>query len=172
MIPRSALLDAVRHETAVCKHLASKISDEGFEYRPSDKQRTTLDLMRYLALCMIGPAASMVSGDWSEYSRREEALGEMGPEDFGDALDRQLAEFEELVDSLSDEDLAEKIVRAPGAGELPLGVALMRTAYAWMVAYRHELFLRAKATGATEINTANNWAGVDWKPKEEAASSS
>ena len=170
MISRSALLDALEHETKVCKHLVGKISGDGFAYRPSDAQRTTLELMRYLALCAIGPVASLAAGDWTEYSKREEMLGEMGPDDFADALDRQMAGVREIVEGLSDEDLRDRMVKTPADGELPLGIAIMRTSYAWTIAYRHELFLRAKAAGATEINTANNWAGIDWKAEAEESS--
>jgi hypothetical protein len=30
-----------------------------------------------------------------------------------------------------------------------------------------QLFLYAKQAGNDKLNTANNWAGVDWKPNEE-----
>lgn len=105
----------------------------------------------------------MVRDDWKEYGLREEKVEEMPPEDFPAAMDRQFEEFTQVVREIPEEDLATRTVRAPGAGELPLGVAIMRTSYARMVAYRHELFLRAKGAGKTEINTANNWVGVDWK---------
>jgi len=161
MIPRQAVIDAIGHETEVCRHLWSKIEGEGFDWSFSEHQRSTLDLLRYLATCAIGPVVSMYSGDWKEYGLREESVRDMSPEEFPDAMERQFEEFRRVVEGISDEDLAEKIVRAPGAGELPLGVAIMRTSYAWMVAYRHELFLRAKGAGNMDINTANNWVGVD-----------
>ena len=165
MIPRTALLDAIAHETDVCIHLHEKLGEltDGFDYRPSEKQRTTLELMRYLATCVRGPLLSMLNDDWSEYGKIEERVAEMTPEDFPEVMREQLAEAREVFEGISDETFASKIVKAPGAGTLPLGVALMRTCYVWLAAYRHELFLRVKAAGREDINTANNWAGVDWK---------
>ncbi len=165
MIPREAIITAITHETHVLKHLHSKMADlpEAFDYRPSDKQRTTLELMRYLSTCASAPMISMVKGDWSEYSSRDKANAEMTPEEFPEALDRQLKEFCEVLEGLDEETLQTQIVNAPGAGEMQLGQAIMRTSYAWTVAYRHELFLRVKAAGREDINTANNWGGIDNK---------
>ena len=167
MVSREHLLAAIVHEVDVCKHLFTKIPEGGFDYRPSEKQRSTLELLRYLALCGIEPIKAMNMGDWSEYSKREKELENMTPAEFPELMTQQAEELRTLLTTTTDEDLQTKIVKAPGAGELPLGTAILRTSYAWLVAYRHELFLRAKATGNQEINTANNWGGVDWKPKEK-----
>ncbi|MGE3802217.1 MAG: hypothetical protein AB7H80_14470 [Candidatus Kapaibacterium sp.] len=167
MIPREQLLDAILHELDVCKHLVAKIPEGGFDYRPSEKQRTTTELLRYLATCGIGPIESMSTGDWEHYNKREEGLKEMTAEEFPEVMEAQGEAIREAFTQISNDDLVNKIVKAPGAGELPLGTAIMRTSYAWLVAYRHELFLRAKASGNATINTANNWAGVDWKPKSQ-----
>ncbi|MCB0710727.1 MAG: DinB family protein [Ignavibacteriae bacterium] len=167
MVPREQLLDAILHELAVCKHLVAKVPEGGFDYRPSEKQRTTIELLRYLATCGIGPIESMVAGDWEHYSKREETVKEMTAEEFSEVMEKQGEAIREAFTQISDDDFANKIVQAPGAGKLPLGTAIMRTSYAWLVAYRHELFLRAKASGNAAINTANNWGGIDWKPQNE-----
>lgn len=167
MVSRKSLIEAIVHEINVCKHLFTKIPEGGFDYRPSEKQRTTLELLHYLATCGIGSIPSMVTGDWEEYSKRVKKLENMTSTEFPKVMDQQAEEVRTALAEISDEDLQTKIVNAPGAGELPLGAAIMRTSYAWLVAYRHELFHRVKAAGNQDINTANNWAGVDWKPKEE-----
>jgi hypothetical protein len=113
---------------------------------------------------------SMMYDDWDRYDAHEQRVANMEPGQFVEAMELQKKLVADLLESASENDLNEKIVRAPGAGDLPLGTAIMRTSYAWTVAYRHELFLRAKASGATAINTANNWGGIDWTPpkKEDA----
>lgn len=163
MILREQLLKAINHEADVCIHLAGKIPVDGFDYRPSEKQRSTIELMRYLASVAIASLEAMLAGEWSGYAKREEAVAAMTPEEFADAMRAQMVEFDGMVAAVSDEEMLTRIVRAPGLGEAPLGEALMRTVYAWLVAYRHELFLRTKAVGNHEIGTANNWAGVDRK---------
>ncbi len=167
MISREHLLEAILHEINVCKHLFTKVPEGEFDYRPSEKQRSTLELLRYLATCAIGPIESMVGEDWNVYTKREEEIAEMEPEAFPAVMDRQAEAVREAFGKISDDDLLHKSVRAPGVGETLLGTAIMRTSYAWLVAYRHELFMRAKAGGNHAIGTANNWAGIDWRPKEE-----
>lgn len=167
MVSRQHLLEAILHEIDVCKHLFGKIPSEGFHFRFSERQRSTLELLRYLATCGIGPVRSLTAENWSLYDECDKEVESMRPEDFPAVMDRQGEMIREAFEAISDDDLEGKIVKAPGvAGALPLGGAIMRTSYAWLVAYRMQLFLHVKASGVPEIGTANNWAGIDWKPKE------
>lgn len=169
MVSRQFLIEAIVHEINVCKHIFSKIPEGEFDFRFSDKQRSTLELMRYLASCGIGPIQSLIAGDWSYYDGYEKEVEGMKPEEFPAVMDRQIERIHEAFTTVSDRELEQTIVQAPGvAGMLPLGAAIMRTSYAWLVAYRMQFFLQAKGSGAHEIGTANNWAGVDWKPKAQA----
>lgn len=165
MVSREYLLQAMLHELEVCKHLAGKLNAEDAEYRPSETQRSTIELMRYIASCGIGAMESLYTGDWKVYDAHEEAVETMLVGGFADAMDKQAGAIKTLFAEISDDDMLTKVVRAPGAGELPLGVAIMRTSYAWLVAYRHELFLRVKATSNNTIGTSNNWGGRDMKVK-------
>ena len=167
MVSRKDLLSAILHEINVCKHLFTKIPEGGADYRPSDKQRSTLELLEFLATGAIGPMKSMAYNDWEEYAKLEKEMEGMRLEEFPEAMDRQAAQIQEVFSAISDDDLQRCILHAPGAGEMPLGSAIMRTSYAWLVAYRQELFLRIKAAGNYDINTTNNWVGVDPAPKEK-----
>ena len=42
----------------------------------------------------------------------------------------------------------------------PLGRALLEMPLKWMTAYRMQLFLYAKAAGAVDLTTADNWRGA------------
>ena len=44
-----------------------------------------------------------------------------------------------------------------------LGLAVINGPLKWLSAYKLQLFLYAKATGARDIGTSNAWAGIDWK---------
>lgn len=168
MISRQFFIEAIIHEINVCKHLGTKVPDGGFDFRFSDKQRSTLQVMRYLATCGIAPIKSLVQNDWNVYDVYDKEVEDMMPEDFPAVMDRQIAYVREAFASISDDDLEKTIVKAPGVSDpLPLGAAIMRTSYAWLVAYRMQLFLQAKSSGVESIGTANNWAGVDWKPKAQ-----
>jgi hypothetical protein len=52
----------------------------------------------------------------------------------------------------------------PGGGTRTLGLAILEAPFKWLTAYKLQLFLYAKATGASAIGTANAWAGVDLDP--------
>jgi len=46
MITRDQLLASMKHETRVIKHLATKVPAGQFDWRPTPKQRSTIELMR------------------------------------------------------------------------------------------------------------------------------
>ncbi|NQW28902.1 MAG: hypothetical protein HQ472_00125 [Ignavibacteria bacterium] len=163
MISREQLVASIQNEIRVCRHVATKLNPADSEYRPTDEQRTTIELMRYLAVCGIGTLEALVNGNWDSYDAREERAKAMQFADFDAAMETQDAEIVSAFSNITDVDLVSKLVKAPGVGEVPLGLALMRTVYAWFVAYRHELFVRAKICGNSEINTSNNWGGKDRK---------
>jgi len=167
MIAREYLLEALLHEIDVCKHLFTKIPEGSFDFRLSDKQRSTLELLRYLASCGVAPMKSLWANDWSHYDAYEKEVENMTAEEFPAVMDRQAESMREVFSAISDAELENTMVKAPGVkGELPLGAAIMRTSYAWLVAYRMQLFLQVKAGGIHTIGTSNNWGGIDYKPRE------
>mgnify|MGYP005725594825 FL=1 len=42
------IIESIEHETTVIKHLASKISSDVLDYRPTPSQRSMLELLQYL----------------------------------------------------------------------------------------------------------------------------
>ena len=166
MISREDLLIAMEHETKVCKHLYTKIPEGGMEYRPTEGQRTTLELLRYLTTCAIGIIIWHTDRDSEKSKQYDEEAKNMRPNEFPGMMDKQLERIREALAGIDDDRMDSK-AQIPGAGEGTLGAALMRTSYAWLVAYRMQLFLYIKAAGNDEIGTVNNWAGIDYTPKEE-----
>src|SRR5688572_31345192 len=54
VLTKSELITSLQNEVRILLHLASKIDRPMIDYRPTPKQRTTLELLRYLAI--MGPA--------------------------------------------------------------------------------------------------------------------
>ena len=54
VMTKSELIGSLRNEVRILLHLVSKIDPAKLDYRPTAKQRSTLDLLRYLS--MMGPA--------------------------------------------------------------------------------------------------------------------
>ena len=150
-------------ECDICLHLFSKLSPDAYDYRPSDSQRTTLELLRYLAGCGIGGLRAMANSDWKLFNEELAKNKEMPAEGFPAAMSRQKQAIEQFFASTSETTLETQEAKMPGGGTLPLGAGIINGPLKWLAAYKLQLFLYAKATGAHQIGTANAWAGIDWK---------
>ena len=76
----------------------------------------------------------------------------------------QKQEILDFFDSVSEETLLTQEAPMPGGGVLPLGAAILNGPAKWLAAYKMQLFLYAKASGAPELKTSNLWRGTDPKP--------
>ncbi len=161
MFTKQDFLAAVAHETHVLKHLHSKLSDDQLTYSPGENIRNTLDLMRYLAWCGQLPVDAMLNNDWSLVDRYRGAAESMTAEQFPEFLDRQLARIRELLEPLSDDDLAARDCELPWGEKRKLGEALVSLSLQFLCAYRLQFFNHLKASGCTELATPNAWLGMD-----------
>ena len=84
---------------------------------------------------------------------------------FLDAMAKQKAAIETFFADISEAALETQEAPLPGGGSAPLGVAILNGPFKWVAAYKLQLFLYAKACGATGIGTSNAWRGADMPPK-------
>ena len=166
MITKNELLESMVRECRICVHLHTKIPEGGLDFRFTEPQRSTLELLRYLSFVGLGVARSYVTGDWEAYGALQQAAAEMTSEEFPAAMERQEAGLRELFEGLSDDDVASKRATPPWGIETSVGQAILELGYASMVAYRMQLFLQIKSAGRADIGTPNNWAGMDM-PKDD-----
>lgn len=164
-LTKEELIKLLRQEVRVLLHLASKVEPAMLDYRPSAKQRSMLELLRYMAI--MGPihlrAATAGAFDldaWRDAWRTGEAAAKaMNVEQAKEAISRQPGLFAELLGACSDADLrAELEMFGNKASRGSWIVSLVLCHYA---AYRMQLFLYLKACGREELNTLNLWAGID-----------
>lgn len=160
MITKDQFLANLLRECNICKHLVTKLTPESYDYRPSESQRSTIELLRYLAICGIAGTRSMASGDWGVWKEYSERVKELTPEEFPHAMDQQIDELKTFFASISEETLETQQAVLPWKETVPLGAALLAGPFKWITAYKMQLFLYAKANGAA-IGTANAWAGAD-----------
>ncbi len=163
MITKQQLESALTHECDVVVHLFGKLKPESYDYRPSSGVRSTTELLRYLAMCGIGGIRWFESGSLDTWKEHQERVAGMAPEEFPAAMQRQKREIQEFFASTDEEVLRTKEAKLPTGAKLPLGAAIMNGPLKWLAAYKLQLFGYAKANGATDIGTANAWAGIDWK---------
>ena len=163
MISKDQLAAAMKRECDICQHLFTKLSPEAMDYRPSPGQRTTTGLLRYRSICGIAGLRCMGESNWKLFSEYTARAAQMGAADFPAAMARQKDEIGAWFDSVTEEMLETQPAKMPGGGTPPLGVGVLNGPFKWLAAYKLQLFLYAKSAGATEIGTANAWAGVDPK---------
>ena len=167
MITKDDVLFEMLRECDVCVHLHAKLSAGALDYRPTPKQRSTLELLRYLSFCGTAFLRSALDGNWDAYSALEAESKTLAAGDFPAAMERQKAAIRAVFAEFTDADLASRRVKSPTGEDLPLGRALLDLPLRFLVGYRMQLFLYAKAAGAESLGTSDCWWGIEW-PKEGA----
>jgi hypothetical protein len=165
MISREQFLQSIEKETSIIKHLYEKIPADAFDFRPSEKQRSMIELLRYLSVCACASMHVITNGsDWKTWKPYTDRSAAMEPKDFFAAMDLQLEEITKMLAAIPEEDFLTKEVKHPTGEEMTLGLGLMRMPYTWLVAYRMQLFLYLKQVGVADLHTSNAWAGRDRTP--------
>ena len=164
MISKDQLADAMLRECDIISHLHTKLDPAQLDYRPSAEQRSTLELLQYLSIVGIAGSRCMAAGDFNLFKEFSERASTVTLDSFAGAMDKQKKELRELFAGFDEKLLETQAAPLPGGGEAPLGLAIMLGPIKWLAAYKLQLFLYAKASGATELGTANAWAGVDPTP--------
>jgi hypothetical protein len=164
MITKDQLAQSLARECDIAIHLFTKLSPEAYEYQPSPEQRTTLALLRYLAVCASAGIHCLVHRDWKLFAEYRDRVKDMRAEEFPAEMERQKQEILGFFGATSDEALRTQEATMPTGIVLPLGPAIIEGPLKWLAAYKMQLFLYAKATGATQLKTSNLWRGVDPKP--------
>lgn len=161
VLTKAELLASLQHETNILTHLAGKIEPAMIDYRPTPKQRSTLELLRYMTL--MGPqlvvAAKAGVFDTTAWTEAEHAAAARDFEQTVAHLAAQGAEYERLLADMSDDDLRTEIEMF--GRTVTRGAFMVNLVLCGHAAYRTQLFLYLKSCGREELNTMNLWAGVD-----------
>jgi hypothetical protein len=166
MITKEQLAAAMMRECDISQHLYAKLKVLGpaaIDYRPSAGQRSTLELLRYLSICGSAPVRCMAERNWKLWGEFDARAKAMRAEDFPAAMALQKSELESFFAAASEQMLETQEAPLPAGGTAPLGLAILNGPYKWLAAYKLQLFLYAKASGAQEIGTSNAWAGADFR---------
>jgi hypothetical protein len=168
MYSKEQLTNSLVHECNVCKHLYTKLPESGHEYRPTPGQRSSVELMRYLAVIGIASIKGFVENSWDAWRAYTAEVENMTAEEFPAAMDRQIERIRETLGALTDEQLATQEAKLPTGATTNLGAAIIDGSLKWLTAYKMQLFLYAKAAGAHQISTSNCWGGIDWQAPAKA----
>jgi hypothetical protein len=161
VLTKEDLIGSLQNEVRILQHLCTKIEPSMLDYRPAPKQRSTLELLRYLT--NMGP--ELVKGaktgtfdveSWTKATQEAEAR------DFAQtvkALAAQHDTYAALIGPMTDADFREtiNIFGTP----MSRGSFIVNLVLSGCAAYRTQIFLYLKACGREELSTANLWGGAD-----------
>jgi hypothetical protein len=161
VLTTAELIGSLQHEVHILSHLASKIEPAMIDYRPTPKQRSTLELLRYLTI--MGPelikSAKQGAFDVPSWTAAEQAAGARDFDQTVAAIAAQAEEYQRLLADLSDDDMRAEIEMF--GRKVTRGSFLVNLVLCGHAAYRTQLFVYLKACGREELNTMNLWAGMD-----------
>ena len=159
VLTKSELSAALQKEVRILLHLAGKIDPAMLDYRPTPKQRSTMELLTYLSV--MGPAlveAAKAGG----FDRWVTAATEVAEGRESTRQSRSIAahsEHETLRNARSDADFRDQIKMF--GSKTTRGAFIVYLVLCGCAAYRTQLFLYLKAGGHEEFNTMNLWGGAD-----------
>jgi hypothetical protein len=165
ILTKPELIALLQKEVRVLLHLASKVDRAQLDYRPTPKQRSTLELLQYLSymgpmLVRYGKGEKMDADTWTPIVKAA------GARDFDQtlaAIEAQKETYAALVEGMDDRAFRAEVQGFDGA-KTTCGSFIVYNVLGQCAAYRTQLFLYLKACGREELNTANLWNGVDPAP--------
>lgn len=161
MITKQQFTDSCLQEINIIKHLYGKVTPEMLNYRPSEKQRSLLELLQYLAHFAKVEMEALYLGTAIDFPNAMKEAYAMPAEKFLEAMDKEADVIKQSMDKLSDEQLAEPVDLFGRNVLRPRSVWLMNLILKNLVAYKMQLFLYLKACGVHHISTSNLWRGED-----------
>jgi hypothetical protein len=161
MLDKNDVRDVMLKECDICIHLFSKLNAEALDYRPTPKQRSTLELLRYLTHCGTSGVRMLVEGNYESFKAADAASAKMAAEEFPAAMARQKRELIELFDRITPQQFDTQQVKEPTGETVVLGRGLLDCPLRWLTAYRMQLFLYTKITSNADLWTPNCWMGAD-----------
>jgi hypothetical protein len=160
-LTKEELIACLQKEVRILVHLCGKATPEMLDYRPTPKQRSTIELLRYLTL--MGPilVESIRQGAFlqDEWVAAQAKLDAMDFDAIVKSLESQSGFYADAINGFSDDELRGEVeMFGNKASRAAMLVDMIVCGHA---AYRTQLFCYLKACGRDELNTMNLWAGVD-----------
>jgi hypothetical protein len=158
---KAELISSLQNEVRILLHLCTKVQPAMLDYRPTSKQRSTIELLRYLTV--MGPvlvpsikAGAFLVDDWNA---AEKKAAELDFDSVVKALESESQSYADSLNGFTDQDLRDEIDLF--GSKSSRGAMLINMVLSGHAAYRTQLFCYLKSCGREELNTWNLWAGTD-----------
>jgi hypothetical protein len=162
VLTKEELIASLQNEVRILLHLAGKVDRKQLDYRPTPKQRSTLELLQYLVV--MGPMLiRAIKAGAFDGAAWQAAAAEANASNFDQvlaAIEKQRSTYAELLGTFSDADFRGEI-NLFGSGNASRGSVIVNMVLGGHAAYRTQLFGYLKLCGREELNTMNLWGGVD-----------
>jgi len=160
-LTKEELIGSLQNEVRILLHLTSKIERSMLDYRPTPKQRSTLELLRYLTIMGRGLVPGTLTGNFDTEAWGKAAAA-ADAKDF-DAIVKDIeslsAFYSTSLSPVSEATLSEQVDLF--GQKASRGAHMVFFIFGGHAAYRTQLFLYLKACGRDELNTMNLWGGMD-----------
>ncbi len=161
VLTKAELVSRLDKEVQILLHLMTKVEPAMLDYRPTPKQRSTLELLQYLS--MMGPRlvevakiGKFVPEDWKGH---EQAAHAMSFDQLRTAIAAHSDEYARLLNGMSDADFRSEVQLFGETSSR--GSFIVRNVLSGYAAYRTQLFCYLKSCGREELSTWNLWGGTD-----------
>jgi hypothetical protein len=161
VLTKSELIGSLKNEVRILLHLAGKVDRNTLDYRPTPRQRSTIELLQYLTI--MGPAlieaAQAGAFDPAAWTAAENGAKALDLDQTIAALGAQADRYASLLGAMSDADFRTEVTMF--GEKTTRGAFIVNLVLSGCAAYRTQLFLYLKASGREELGTMNLWAGMD-----------
>jgi hypothetical protein len=148
---------SVSNEVRIIKHLVTKIPAGKADYRPSESQRSTLELLQYLSATGMSTIKTMLTENTKTYEEYTAFKESVTVENFAEKMDEQEVQMKEMFGKFQDDDFSKEF---DYYGTRTKAEHLVEGVLKTFAAYRMQLFLYVKACGA-HVSTYDVWMGMD-----------
>ena len=165
VLTKDELISSLKHEVRILLHLASKVDPAKLDYRPTPKQRSTLELLQYMAIMGPTQIAVIKAGAFNRpalsaaWGPADAAAKAMNFDQAITAIRKQSDEYARLLNEWTEADFRAEIDMF--GNKSTRGRQLVNLVLNGHAAYRTQLFCYLKSSGRAELNTMNLWAGMD-----------
>ena len=161
VLTKEELITAVQNEVRILLHLTSKIDPNQLDYRPTPKQRSTIELLRYLTIMApaLVPAIKNGAFDGAAFGAAQAKANAMNFDQIVAAIEKQSGDLTQQLGGFSDADFRGQIDMFGRTASR--GSHIVNFILGGFAAYRTQLFCYLKACGRDDLNTMNLWAGMD-----------
>jgi hypothetical protein len=157
------LIAGITNEFNILKHLGSKVSEANHAHKLTDPQRSIQELEHYIISSL--PAQIIMMVEWvqdnQKYMDYSGQFADFSYDQFDAELDRALTIISDELLSLTESQWSEEISIWGRTGSRSM--FLIDYVFAFLGAYKMQLFLQLKHSGLSDLGTMNLWAGVDAK---------